>query len=209
MNLLRSLVGPPAPRIAATVVALFLSIALASRPDALAAYEARPATSSTDARDADTLKAVFVYNFAARHVKWPDAAFADKSAPLVVGVLGTDPILAALNDTCRDRKSGDHPIEVRRLDDVSGAPNCHILFVPANREADLPAVAEKCKGRPVLIVASSERSVRQGAHIGFFLEKAKVRFAADPGAARRAGLEVSSELLKLARVVEKSVGGPP
>jgi hypothetical protein len=142
-------------------------------------------------------------------VKWPDAAFPDKAAPFVVGVLGADPIVAALSDTCRDRKSGDRPIEVRRIDDVAGAANCHILFVPSSREADLPAVVEKCKGRSVLIVASSEASVRHGAHVGFFLEKAKLRFAVDPAAAKRAGLEVSSEMLKLARVVEKSVGGPP
>ncbi|MCY2961201.1 MAG: YfiR family protein [Planctomycetota bacterium] len=193
---------------AGLVFALTAVIAAGLESRAHAAFDTR-VSSSSDSRDADSVKAAFVYNFAARHVKWPDTGGTDKTAPFVIGVLGSDPIASSLVETCRNRKSGDRPIEVRVLEDVSSAASCQILVVPANRESAMPAIVETCRGRAILIVASSEDAVRKGAHIGFFLEKSKVRFAADPQAARKSGLEVSSELLKLARVVDKSAGGPP
>jgi len=174
----------------------------------LAAFEARPVVSAVETRDADTVKSAFVYTVAARHVQWPDSAFPDKSSPFVIGVLGPDPIVAALVATVRDRKRNDRRMEVRTIVDIDDAAHCQILFVPANRENDLSAVVDACKGRAVLILGSSEDSVRKGAHIGAFLEKSKLRFAADPSSAKSAGLEIGSELLKLARIVNKSAGGP-
>ena len=164
---------------------------------------------SPDTRDADAVKSAFVYHFAARHVKWPESAYKDKSSPFVIGVLGDDPIAKTLAATCKDRKSGERSIEVRVLDDAARASECHILFVPLKREAEIRALAASFAKVPVLIVASTDSGVEKGAHIGFYVEKSKVRFAAHPPSAKKAGLEVSSELLKLARVVEKQDGTSP
>ncbi|MBL8863135.1 MAG: YfiR family protein [Planctomycetes bacterium] len=170
--------------------------------------QAAGAQGTIDARDELAVKSAFVFNFAARHVKWPEAAFKDKSAPFVIGVLGRDPIAAVLTETCKGRKSGERPIEVRVVEpDVAG--DCQLLFVPAGREAEVPALAQTLKDRPVLLVAESEAAVQRGAHLGFFLANSRVRFAAHPASAKQAGLEVSSELLKLARVVERRAEDQP
>jgi hypothetical protein len=169
-------------------------------------FDARP-VAAADATDPDAVRAAFLYLFAARHVKWPESAHAGPTTPFLVGVLGKDPIVSELVATCRGRKVGDHPIEVRVLDDAASAAGVHLLFVPGTREAELPAVLTAVKSRAVLVVASSEDAVRKGAHLGFFVEKSKVKFAADPDAPKRVGLEVSSEVLKLARVIVKKAAG--
>lgn len=190
----------------ALVLGSACGLELASR--APTTVEARPAARS-EAQDLNAVMSAFVYHLAARHVKWPDSANRDKTSAFVIGVYGKDPITPALAEFCRGRKSGDHPIEVRAVEDAGGIAACHILFVPEEHESGLAAIREACAGRPILVVGASEDSVRKGAHIGFFLERSKVRFAADPEPARKVGLEISSEFLKLARVVEKKAGGPP
>ena len=52
----------------------------------------------------------------------------------------------------------------------------------------------------MLWVGESERYVERGGAIGFFLDGQKVRFEINPKAARRAGLTVSSRLLRVARI---------
>jgi len=185
----------------ALALAGLASIALArSLPIVRAGFDASRMSPSTDA---DAVKSAFVYNFAARHVKWPETAHKDKTSPFVIGVLGDASLTRVLIATCRDRKCGERNIEVRVLDEAARAFECHILVVPESREAEIPEIAKALAHAPVLLVSSTERGVRKGAHIGFFLDKSKVRFAAHPPSAKRAGLEISSELLKLARVVEK------
>ena len=46
------------------------------------------------------LKAVFLYNFA-QFTEWPADAFADEKSPIVIGIVGTDPFGATLEDTIR------------------------------------------------------------------------------------------------------------
>lgn len=180
--------------------------AFAAAPQRVAASPA--AAFVIDAHDERALKSAFVFNFAARHIKWPESAFQDKTSPFVIGVLGNDPIVGAIAETCKDRRCGERAIEVRVVD-AAGAARCQLLFVPAGREHDVPGLAAALWAKPVLIVADSEQAVRKGAHIGFFIENSRVRFAAHPPSARQAGLEVSSELLKLARVVERPAGEKP
>jgi hypothetical protein len=164
------------------------------------------ARAAPEARDPDTVRAAFIYNFAARHVKWPDSAHSDKTSPFVLGVLGDVPMVNALLETCRNKKSGEHPIEVRLLNTTQAAANCHLVYVPQNREAEWPAIVAACGTRPILLVCETDSLLERGAHIGFYVEKSKVRLGANPAAAKKVGLEISSELLKLARIVESTRG---
>src|ERR1700744_2916631 len=46
------------------------------------------------------LKAAFLYNFA-QFTDWPENAFADTNAPIVIGIFGSDPFGPALPETIR------------------------------------------------------------------------------------------------------------
>jgi hypothetical protein len=65
----------------------------------------------------------------------------------------------------------------------------------------LAEVLATVKSSPVLVVGDTERFARRGGTIGFLMERKKVVFEINEGAAKGAGLTISSQLLKLARNV--------
>ena len=92
--------------------------------------------------------------------------------------------------------------------ETSPTTSCQMLFVPQAQEKQLKKIQEFYKDKPVLVVAESISAAESGAQIGFYLDKSRVRFAINSGAAKLVKLEISSELLKLAKLVEtKSESG--
>lgn len=161
------------------------------------------------ASEAD-VKAAFLYNFA-RLITWPAGAWESAQAPFVVAVLGADPLGTALDASFSGKSLDGRAFELRRYADVAALKPCHILFVPEEQQAGLPAVL-KALGRNVLVVGEGESFTRDGGAVRFYRESTtggtKVRFEINVDVARRAGLEVSSKLLALARVVHDQQGAP-
>ncbi len=54
----------------------------------------------------------------------------------------------------------------------------------------------------VLLVGENDGFAERGAHANFYFERNRLRFEINARATRESGLGVSSELLKLARIVE-------
>jgi hypothetical protein len=152
------------------------------------------------------LKAAFLYNFVV-YTEWPSDAFAKDDAPFVVAVVGTDPFGSDLDDAFEAKSKGAHRVELRRHRAVADLQACHVLFVARSEERRLAEVLRAPIGARCLVVGDSAGLAGNGAMLGFFLDEKKVRFEADPAAAERAGLTLSSKLLKLARVIQKEGQG--
>ena len=148
------------------------------------------------------LKAVFLFNFA-QFVSWPAEAFADSAAPLVIGVLGTDPFGAYLDETVRGEVVAGHPLVVRRFGDLAGIGDCHILFVARDDVTDLPAVLRAIEGRSILTVSDLEGFAGSGGMIHFVNDRNRIRLRIDLQAARGAHLTLSSKLLRPAEIVRQ------
>lgn len=142
------------------------------------------------------VKAAFVVNFA-RFVEWPEAP----AGPFVVGVLGEDPFGDALDHAFRGEVTGGHAWTVRRLARPEDGTGVQILFVGKSEEKRLAAILAQMRGAPVLTVSDMPGFAGRGGMIGFRLEERRVRFDIDPEPAAQAGLKLSSQLLKLARIV--------
>jgi len=152
------------------------------------------------------VKAAFLFNFA-KFVEWPAAAFRDASEPIVLGVVGDDPFGDTLDRMLAEKKIRGRTLVVKRFETVDSLERCHILFVSRAESAHLDRVLARIHGTPTLTVGDGERFAEVGGMIGFTVERSRVRFDVDLQAARRAGLNPSSELLKVARVVH-SVPSP-
>jgi hypothetical protein len=149
------------------------------------------------------LKAVFLLNFA-RFVTWPPEAFAAPDAPLVVCVLGTDPFGSVLDEALANERIGDRPLAARRVASADATDGCQMLFV-AERDARAHAALLQTLGvRPVLTVGDEGAFARNGGMVGFEIEEGTVRISVNPDALRTAGLTMSSQILRMARIV----GGP-
>lgn len=144
------------------------------------------------------LKAAFLFNFA-KFVEWPPKAFAKDSSPLVVGVLGEkNPFGDDLKRTVRNKTINNRPLEVKEIQSVTEATNCHILFICTSEKKRLPEILDGLRDTPALTVGETDRFIQAGGMINFVLAGNKIRFEINDDAAKKAGLKISSKLLSLA-----------
>jgi hypothetical protein len=167
----------------------------------LLALGAAPARAQAPAAPTEyQVKAVFLFNFS-QFVDWPAASFADARAPLVIGVLGSDPFGATLDEIVRGETVNGRPLEVRRYDAAEQIDTCHILFIERSQDERLDAVFAALKGRSVLTVGDFEGFARRGGIIRFVTVGNKIRLRVNLAAAQDAKLAISSKLLRPAQIV--------
>jgi len=147
------------------------------------------------------LKAAFIYQVA-RFVEWPPTPEPKTSAPLRLCVLGGNPFGAAL-DSIRNKPVNERRLEVSLLDLNSDTGKCAILFIAAPAERHLERIKALSSGAGMLTIGDTPGYAQRGTMINFFMENSKVRFEINLEASRRAGLKISSQLLKLARIVQE------
>jgi hypothetical protein len=159
---------------------------------AVALLGAQPAALSGEGLEYQ-VKAAFLFNFL-KFVEWPPAS---ADVPWVIGVLGRDPFGETLDLTVRGKIVNGRNVDVRRYDKASDVRGCNILFIGRGdfERTGIPTQPG------MLTVGESSGFLKAGGSISFYLEDNRVRFEIRPASARSAGLRVSSQLLKLGRVL--------
>lgn len=145
------------------------------------------------------VKAAFVLNFL-KFVTWPPADA--PAGPLEVVVLGADDLAKAVTDASAGQQINGRAVlvkAVRRTTDIGGTP--HLLFIGASERERLPVLLRQFEGRPVLTVGDGNGYGSAGVVLNFYTSDTRIRFEANTTAAARAGLQISSHLLRLARIV--------
>lgn len=146
------------------------------------------------------VEAVFLFNFS-EFVDWPPQAFSNPGAPIVIGVLGSDPFGAALDDVVRGEKVNGRGLVVRRFEHTEDLADCHILFISRSERGRLQSILEVVKNRSVLTVSDLDDFALEGGVIGFVEAENKIRLRINLQAAKAAGLTLSSKLLRPAQIV--------
>jgi len=146
------------------------------------------------------VKAAFLMNFP-KFVQWPPTAFPSDQSPIPVCTLGDDVFGAALDQMVAGESANGRKLVVQRLQNLPVPKSCRVLFVNLEEKARARALGELDPG--VLTVGEGDRFLREGGMIAFVVENRRVRFDINQTAAENAGLRMSSQLLKVARVVEK------
>jgi hypothetical protein len=143
------------------------------------------------------LKAAFVYNFIA-YTEWPAAT----GSALNLCIYGADPFGTDI-DGLQGKVAAGRQIAVHRK--AAGEPlkDCQVVFVAPSAIEGLPRVLESLKRRPLLTVADSSGAMRRGVMLNMNMVQGKVTFEANLQAARDAGLDLSSKLLRLATEVQQ------
>lgn len=148
------------------------------------------------------VKAAFLYNFA-KFVTWPTQVFPAADAPVVFCLAGDDPFQELLETTTKDRKVEGRPILIRRLPADAPLAGCHLVFSSESDGARVAHVLQRAAGAGALTVGEAEEFLPRGGMIRLLVDEGKVRFDISTRSAEQAGLKVSSQLLKLARSVER------
>jgi len=145
------------------------------------------------------VKGAFVFNFA-KFVEWPPQAFKTPIDPLVICVLGGDPIGSVLRELVSGKSIGGRPVVVRQLTGGQTVGGCHILFVGSSENKRLRSFAGTSAG--ILTVGETPGFAANGGLINFKLEGGKVRFEINAAAAEREQFHISAKLLSLAQIVK-------
>jgi hypothetical protein len=166
----------------------------------LATSGARAQTSSGHPSEY-AVKAAYIYNFA-KFVEWPPGIL-DERGEFIIGMLGDDPFGNVLERALESKMAGGYPISFQRYSTLDEAAKAQILFIPASRELDLPFLPSALHRDAVLTVSDSPGFAERGVLINFFITNDdKVRFEVNLKEAENTGLRLSSQLLKLATIVD-------
>ena len=149
------------------------------------------------------IKAAFLYNFA-RYVEWPPGRLPAAGEAFVITVLGEDPFGDALDAIIRERTIHDRRLTVRRVARVEDVGESQILFISRSEAEALPRILQRLDAAPILTVGETAQFAERGGMIRFRREGERIAFDINVASTERAGLRVSSQLLKLARIVGPS-----
>ncbi|MBN1361186.1 MAG: YfiR family protein [Sedimentisphaerales bacterium] len=203
----RSNISHPANlRVAALVVWAAWMVVLAATP---------PAWAQSRANAEYTVKMVFMYNFL-KFMDWPKEKVADSNEPLIIGVIGEnvfgDAFKAIEQKTVDNRK-----VIVKRfkgIDELEKAGEkepsqphpqretiraSHLLFLCPSEKEHVKEILRYVEESHTLTVADTEGFLEQGGIINLLLEDDKVGFEINLTAAKRAGIQIRSKLLRLAK----------
>jgi hypothetical protein len=145
------------------------------------------------------VKAAFLYHFT-QYVDWPGEEDA-REAPFVVAVLRADPFWEVAERTLSGKSAHDRQFSVVRIAEPAQGAKARVVFVGETEPARLASILRSYEGSRVLTVGDAEGFAERGGMIGFRTEESRVRFDINLERASQSGLRISSQVLKLARVV--------
>ena len=145
------------------------------------------------------IKAEYVFRFL-NLTEWPAGSPMSKAEEITIGVFGNSPLGTALSALDGTMLKG-RMIKVKEVTSVEELSRCPVAVISA-AEGDHPdEILAQLQGKNILTVSEAEDFAKRGGVIRLFMQRSKVRFEVNPDAARKAGLAISSEILKLARIV--------
>jgi hypothetical protein len=149
------------------------------------------------------VKATYLYKLAP-FVNWPPTTFEAPDQPFRICVAGEDPFDDYLQHAVAGRSLGTHPFEVRRLETLTPDTQCQIVFISHLSTQSIQQALDAVSGKPVLTVVDSTEPHQGGSIVQFVIDRGRVRFVIDTGAAARNHITISSKLLNLALAVREA-----
>jgi hypothetical protein len=149
------------------------------------------------------VKAAYLYNFG-KFISWREEASSGENS-LFVCVLGQDPFGKTLDEVLTGASWDGKGVTAKRIRRIEDASECRVLFISSSEGEQMKNILAVAGKLPILTVSDAPEFARRGGAIGFVLSDNRVRFEVNLNAAHRAGLSLSSQLLKVAVRVR---GGP-
>lgn len=150
------------------------------------------------------VKAAFIYKFV-DYVEWPETAFAQPGAPVMIAVIGADAVADELAQIAEGRKVNERAVIVKRIRSGDSLSGVHILFIGSGAVAQLAPLLQAARSLSILTVTEAEGVLAQGSVINFIVVDRRVRFEISRDSASKNKLRLSSRLLAVAQHV---VEGP-
>ncbi|MBE0566787.1 MAG: YfiR family protein [Krumholzibacteria bacterium] len=166
----------------------------------LALALAQPRATAAAARGLSTedrIAAAFIFNFC-KVVTWPIA----RTDTLTLAVIGDDGAAAALQEL-DGRSFGGGRLRVLGRADDGALLDCDLLYVTPGSGGALDSILARAESRPILTVSSTDEFCERGGMIQLVNNRGKIRLLINVRRAQAANLTISSQLLKMATIIEE------
>jgi len=151
-------------------------------------------------------KALYLFNFA-KYTEWPAGTFTDENAPFVLGILGKDPFQSNL-DIIKGKTIKGRKLLIKYCNSIQDIAGCHLLFICSSETNRLSQITQAA-GPGVLTISETDGFLDHEGMINLITEQKTpgtqaVAFEINQSAAKKAGLKLDTQLLKLARRTKNS-----
>ena len=145
-------------------------------------------------------KSLYLYNFT-KYVGWPIEA---KTGDFIIGILGSNSIFNMVNQIATGKMAGSQKIVVKKFAKPDELTHCHILFVSYNKggTSSMETIIGNVGSKSTLIVAERDGATKKGAAINFVIRNEEMKFELSKPNAFKQKLQISSNLEKLAILVD-------
>lgn len=142
------------------------------------------------------LKAAFIYNIS-KFIQWPSAQPTEEPAVehTYFCIDASDDVFRIMHENLHQYIIDNKTIEVTKWPDIKDSETCSIIF----SAMDTKNRTQQIDG--TLTIGESEDFIRQGGMIRFYKEAKRLRFEINPEQAKTYHIDISSKLLRLARIV--------
>lgn len=150
--------------------------------------------------DERLFKAAFIYNFA-KFTSWPESV-SKQNSNLVLCISGKNELTKKLQQLDGKAVKGQQ-VSIQQLQNIKSVAHCHMLYIATTEKNHYKKILAAVQGKPILTISDLTGFVQSGGIIQFYREKGKTRLIINLDIALATGLEISSRLLILAKVISK------
>jgi uncharacterized protein DUF4154 len=144
------------------------------------------------------IKAAFIYKFT-NYIDWDSHL---QGSEFVIGIIGNSPISNHLTEIAQTKTIKDKKIVIHQFSKADEISVCQILFISRKTSASIDDILSKVANQGTLTISEKPGYAKKGADINFIEVDDKLRFEINTKGINAAGLKASSQLLKLAIIIE-------
>ena len=150
--------------------------------------------------DEHTLKAVLLERFT-RFIEWEKQSESNYFNIVVIG--SNEKMTLKLRKVYKNHKIQDKNVKVIQIRHLNELKNhsCDILYVSENMSKELEEITAYTYSKSILTIADTKNFARRGVVINFYIKNDSVQFKINTDAAKKANLQISYHLLKIADIV--------
>ena len=158
------------------------------------------------------IKAAFLFNFL-KFVEWPKSKTNDGNEPIIIGIIGKN-VFQDSFENLKNKTIEGKKVVVERYKGISELDHSsqkhpqienirksHMLFICPSEKIYMANILESVKEQGILTVADTKGFLEAGGIINLMMEEKKVRFEINMIAAKKSGITIRSQLLRLAKKV--------
>lgn len=141
------------------------------------------------------MKATYLYNFAL-YTEWPS----EVGDEIHLCVMSEDQFHDAVH-VVHGRNVNGRRLMVRHIVPGDNIDDCQMLYLGENEAKYSQRMLDRASGLPILTIIEGTIPLYSGVMISLMVEDRRLAFQINASAARRSKLNISSKLLRLARIV--------